>query len=55
MHSLRRRGHPGERGRRTRGGLTAGSVDFAPYMAGRMALLIGVVLLLSFVLLMAVF
>ncbi|MEZ5260082.1 MAG: MMPL family transporter, partial [Ilumatobacteraceae bacterium] len=37
------------------GGLTAGSVDFASYMAGRMALLIGVVLLLSFVLLMAVF
>ena len=37
------------------GGLTAGSTDFASYLAGRMPLLIGVVLLLSFLLLMAVF
>jgi putative drug exporter of the RND superfamily len=37
------------------GGFTAGSVDFASYLGGRMPLLIGVVLLLSFVLLMAVF
>ena len=37
------------------GGLTAGSSDFAAYLAGRMPLLIGVVLLLSFILLMAVF
>ncbi|HEY3484352.1 MAG TPA: MMPL family transporter, partial [Ilumatobacteraceae bacterium] len=37
------------------GGLTAGSTDFADYMAARMPLLIGVVLLLSFLLLMAVF
>jgi putative drug exporter of the RND superfamily len=37
------------------GGLTAGSVDFASYLGERMPLLIGVVLLLSFVLLMAVF
>ncbi|MET0326301.1 MAG: MMPL family transporter, partial [Ilumatobacteraceae bacterium] len=37
------------------GGLTAGSTDFASYLAGRMPLLIGVVLLLSFILLMAVF
>ncbi|MEO6571599.1 MAG: MMPL family transporter, partial [Ilumatobacteraceae bacterium] len=37
------------------GGLTAASTDFASYMAGRMPLLLGVVLVLSFVLLMAVF
>ena len=37
------------------GGLTAGSVDFSTYLAGRMPILIGVVLLLSFILLMAVF
>ncbi len=37
------------------GGLTAGSTDFASYLAGRMPWLIGVVLLLSFLLLMAVF
>jgi RND superfamily putative drug exporter len=37
------------------GGLTAGSTDFAAYLAGRMPWLIGVVLLLSFLLLMAVF
>ena len=37
------------------GGLTAGSVDFASYLGERMPLLIGVVLLLSFLLLMAVF
>jgi RND superfamily putative drug exporter len=37
------------------GGLTAGSTDFAAYLGSRMPLLIGVVLLLSFVLLMAVF
>ena len=37
------------------GGFTGASTDFASYMAGRMPLLIGVVLLLSFVLLMAVF
>jgi RND superfamily putative drug exporter len=37
------------------GGFTAGSVDFSSYLGGRMPLLIGVVLLLSFILLMAVF
>jgi putative drug exporter of the RND superfamily len=37
------------------GGQTAGSSDFASYLAGRMPLLIGVVLLLSFILLMVVF
>jgi RND superfamily putative drug exporter len=37
------------------GGVTAGSVDFATYLGNRMPLLIGVVLLLSFLLLMAVF
>jgi putative drug exporter of the RND superfamily len=37
------------------GGLTAASTDFAEFMAGRMPLLIGVVLLLSFLLLMVVF
>ena len=37
------------------GGLTAASTDFASFMAGRMPLLIGVVLLLSFLLLMLVF
>ncbi len=37
------------------GGLTAASTDFSNYLAGRMPLLIGVVLLLSFLLLMAVF
>ena len=37
------------------GGLTAASTDFAGFMAGRMPLLVGVVLVLSFVLLMAVF
>ena len=37
------------------GGFTAGSADFSSYLAGRMPLLIGVVLLLSFILLMAVF
>jgi RND superfamily putative drug exporter len=37
------------------GGFTSGSVDFATYLGERMPLLIGVVLLLSFVLLMAVF
>jgi putative drug exporter of the RND superfamily len=37
------------------GGLTAASTDFADYMGDRMPLLIGVVLLLSFLLLMAVF
>jgi len=37
------------------GGFTAGSVDFSSYLAGRMPILIGVVLLLSFLLLMAVF
>ena len=37
------------------GGITAGSTDFASYMAERMPILIGVVLLLSFLLLMAVF
>ena len=37
------------------GGLTAASTDFSDYLAGRMPLLIGVVLLLSFILLMAVF
>ena len=37
------------------GGFTAGSTDFASYLGGRMPVLIGVVLLLSFVLLMAVF
>ncbi len=37
------------------GGLTAASTDFADYMGDRMPLLIGVVLLLSFLLLMVVF
>jgi RND superfamily putative drug exporter len=37
------------------GGLTAASTDFASFMGGRMPLLVGVVLVLSFVLLMAVF
>jgi putative drug exporter of the RND superfamily len=37
------------------GGNTPGSIDFADYLAKRMPLLIGVVLLLSFLLLMAVF
>jgi RND superfamily putative drug exporter len=37
------------------GGFTAGSTDFASYLGGRMPVLIGVVLLLSFLLLMAVF
>jgi RND superfamily putative drug exporter len=37
------------------GGATAGSSDFAGYLAERMPLLLGVVLLLSFVLLMVVF
>ncbi len=37
------------------GGLTAASTDFAGFMGGRMPLLVGVVLVLSFVLLMAVF
>jgi len=37
------------------GGLTAASSDFADYMGDRMPLLIGVVLLLSFLLLMVVF
>jgi RND superfamily putative drug exporter len=37
------------------GGITAASTDFATYLAGRMPVLIGVVLLLSFMLLMAVF
>ena len=37
------------------GGFTAASTDFAEYLGGRMPVLIGVVLLLSFLLLMAVF
>jgi RND superfamily putative drug exporter len=37
------------------GGITAASNDFASYLGGRMPLLIGVVLVLSFLLLMAVF
>jgi RND superfamily putative drug exporter len=37
------------------GGITAASTDFSDYMAGRMPLLFGVVLALSFILLMAVF
>jgi RND superfamily putative drug exporter len=37
------------------GGFTAASTDFASYLGERMPLLIGVVLLLSFILLMAVF
>ncbi|MCB0968908.1 MAG: MMPL family transporter, partial [Ilumatobacter sp.] len=37
------------------GGITAASTDFSEYMAGRMPLLFTVVLILSFVLLMAVF
>jgi len=37
------------------GGFTAASTDFSTYLGGRMPLLIGVVLLLSFILLMAVF
>jgi RND superfamily putative drug exporter len=37
------------------GGLTAASTDFSTFLAGRMPLLIGVVLLLSFILLLVVF
>ncbi len=37
------------------GGFTAGATDFSSYLGGRMPLLIGVVLLLSFLLLMLVF
>jgi RND superfamily putative drug exporter len=37
------------------GGFTAGGIDFADYIAGRLPLLIGSVLILSFILLMAVF
>ena len=37
------------------GGFTAGSVDFADYLGGRLPLLIGAVLILSFLLLMVVF
>jgi putative drug exporter of the RND superfamily len=37
------------------GGNTAGSVDFAEYLGGRLPLLIGAVLILSFLLLMVVF
>jgi RND superfamily putative drug exporter len=37
------------------GGFTAASVDFADYIGGRLPLLIGAVLILSFLLLMAVF
>ena len=37
------------------GGFTAGGIDFASYIAGRLPLLIGAVLLLSFLLLMVVF
>ncbi len=37
------------------GGFTAGSIDFSSYLGGRLPLLIGSVLILSFLLLMAVF
>ena len=37
------------------GGFTAGGIDFAEYLAGRLPLLIGAVLILSFILLMVVF
>jgi putative drug exporter of the RND superfamily len=37
------------------GGLTAGSTDFSTYLGGKMVVLIGVVLLFSFLLLLAVF
>jgi putative drug exporter of the RND superfamily len=37
------------------GGFTAGGIDFSTYIAGRMPILIGAVLILSFLLLMAVF
>jgi RND superfamily putative drug exporter len=37
------------------GGFTAGGIDFASYLAGRLPLLIGAVLILSFLLLMIVF
>ena len=37
------------------GGFTAASVDFAEYLGGRLPLLIGAVLILSFLLLMVVF
>jgi RND superfamily putative drug exporter len=37
------------------GGFTAGSVDFAEYLGGRLPILIGAVLILSFLLLMIVF
>ena len=53
-----RRRHPDDIAASTRakvGGLTAGGIDFADYLAGRLPLLIGAVLLLSFLLLMVVF
>ena len=51
-----RRRHPGLRARRHRSAAaTAGGIDFADYIAGRLPLLIGAVLILSFILLMAVF
>ncbi len=37
------------------GGFTAGGIDFSTYIAGRLPILIGAVLILSFLLLMAVF
>ena len=37
------------------GGAAAGAIDFADYIAGRLPMLIGAVLILSFILLMAVF
>jgi putative drug exporter of the RND superfamily len=37
------------------GGFTAGGIDFSSYIAGRLPILIGAVLILSFLLLMAVF
>ena len=47
---------PGDRGRREgRRQFTAASIDFADYLAGRLPLLIGAVLILSFLLLMVVF
>src|SRR4029078_6426628 len=55
VHDLRDKVIPGTGVEAEVGGLTAGSTDFSAYLAGRMPLLIGVVLALSFLLLMAVF
>jgi len=55
VHLLRDKVIPSSKIEAKVGGFTAGSVDFSDYLAGRLPLLIGVVLVLSFLLLMAVF